>query len=156
MLTTCSENRSQFCSAASRPQVFPISTAFPGNLHYIYRLASFLGGFDLAILSYVLRPLVEDGNLQSLVGGVKILERLCRPHGRVLIIQDKFHEQLIRKLAGMIGVECREQTLTQKIYPPRGSNETCTYTYYDCLHAPREHSLNRDLHRECHQMRQLH
>lgn len=137
MLTTCSRNRDQSRSAVSRPQIFTLSAAFPGNLHQIYRLASFLGGVDLVILSYVLHPLIEDVNLQSLAGGVKILERLCKPHGRLLIVQDKFQEPLIRKLAGMMDVEYREQTLTQKIYPPRGSNETCTYTYYDCLYTPR-------------------
>jgi ribosomal protein RSM22 (predicted rRNA methylase) len=137
MVTACSQDRNQFRSAVSRPQIFTLSTAFPGNLHHIRHLASFLGGFDLVILSYVLHPLIEDGDLRSLVSGVNTLERFCTPRGRVLIIQDRFQERLVRKLASMIDVECHEQTLTQEIYPPRGSNKTCTYTYYDCLYAPR-------------------
>lgn len=137
MLAAClqSSNRAPF--PGSRPQIFTLLTAFPGNLHQIRHLASFLGGFDLVILSYVLRPLIEDGNLASIARGVNTLEGFCKPHGRMLIIQDKFQELLIRKLARTIGVECHEQTLTQEVYPPRGSHDTCTYTYYDCLYAPR-------------------
>lgn len=137
MLSACSRHSDQSCATASRPQVFTLSTAFPGNVHQIRPLASFLGGFDLVILSYVLRPLTENGNLQSLVRGVNTLGRFCTPRGRMLIIQDKFQERLVRRLAGMIGTECHERTLTQEVYPPRGRNETATYTYYDCLYVPR-------------------
>jgi len=146
MLTACLESSDQSTSPPCRPQVFTLSTAFPGNLHQIRHLASFLGGFDLVVLSYVLHPLIEDNHLQDVVRGVNALERFCKPRGRMLIIQDKFQEPLIRRLARMIGVEYREQMLTQEIYPPRGSNGTCTYTYYDCLYAPRVgHSPNRGL-----------
>ncbi len=137
MLTTCSQDKDQPRSTVSRSHIFTLSTAFPGNLNRICRLATFLEGFDLVVLSYVLRPLTEDGNLQSLVDGLTALERFCKSHGCILIIQDRFQEPLIRKLADMMGVECREQTLTQEVYPRRGSSETCTYTYYDCFYAPR-------------------
>ncbi len=137
MLTACLQSSNQSPFSGSRPQIFTLLTAFPGNLRQIRHLASFLGGFELVILSYVLHPLIEDGSLASIARGVNTLERFCKPRGRMLIIQDKFQEPLIRKLAHTIGVECREQALTQEIYPPRGRNETCTYTYYDCLYAPR-------------------
>ncbi len=138
MLVGYSHAPGQPCSVAHRLQIFTLPTAFPGNLYQIRDLASSLGNFDLVVLSYVLHPLTEDGSLQSLVSGLSMLERFCKPRGRVLIVQDRFQEPLIRKLAGIIGVECREQMLTQRIYPPRGSNETGTYTYYDCLYTPRK------------------
>ncbi len=156
MLIACSQDRSQLRSVVSRPQIFTLSTAFPSNLHQIHHLASFLGGFDLVILSYVLHPLIEDGDLRSLVRGVNSLKRLCAPRGRLLIIQDKFQERLVRKLASMMNVTCREQTLTQEIYPPRGNNETCTYTYYDCLYAPPAAVVGPVFQLQRPQMRQLH
>jgi hypothetical protein len=137
MLAVYPLSREHSGSTMRHPHVFTLSTAFPRNLHQIHHLASFLGGFDLVILSYVLRPLMEDGTLQNLASGLNTLERFCTTRGRMLIIQDRFQEPLIRRLAAMIRVECREQTLTQTIYPPRGSNETGTYTYYDCLYEPR-------------------
>ena len=145
MLTACLRGSDQSTSPACRPQIFALSSAFPGNLHQLRHLASFLGGFDLVILSYVLRPLIENGNLRTLASGLGILEQFCTPRGRMLIIQDKFQEQLVRRLARMIGVKCHEQTLTQEIYPPRGSNGTCTYTYYDCLYAPRRAACLREV-----------
>jgi hypothetical protein len=54
----------------------------------------------------------------------------------VLIIQDKFQESVLRELAQMLDVDCREQTVSQEIHPPRGENATYTYTYYDCLYVP--------------------
>jgi hypothetical protein len=137
MLTAYLGSSNQSPLPTPRPRIFPLLTAFPGNLHQIRHLASFLGGFDLVVLSYVLRPLSENENLTRTATGVAMLERFCKPRGRMLIVQDKFQEPLIRRLACTIDVECREQTLTQEIYPPRGTNETCTYTYYDCLYAPR-------------------
>ena len=92
----------------------------------------------IEILSYVLNPLADNYGLRTLAAAVKDVESLCRPHGRVLILQDKFQESRIQHLAQLLNVEHREQTLTQEIYPPRGENETYTYTYYDCLYAPRE------------------
>lgn len=157
MLTTCSQDKDRPCSTVSRSHIFTLSTAFPGNLHRICHLATFLEGFDLVVLSYVLRPLTEDGNLQSLVDGLNTLGRFCKPHGCILIIQDKFQEPLLRELADMIVVGCRQQTLTQEIYPARGSSETCTYTYYDCLYAPRRGArLIQTGQFERHHMRQLH
>jgi ribosomal protein RSM22 (predicted rRNA methylase) len=119
-------------------QVFTLSTAFPDSIRLIDQLASFLGGYDLVILSYVANPLVDDYGLKRLVAAITHLERLCTPHGHILIVQDKFREALIRRLARMLDAEYQEQTVTQEIYPPRGNNETYTYTYYDCLYPARK------------------
>lgn len=138
-------------------RIFTLSAAFPRNMQQVQHLASFLGGYDIIILSYVVSPLIDDHGLQDLVAAVELLGRLCRAHGRVLIIQDRFQESIIQHLAHLLNAECREQTVIQEIYPPRGDNERYTYTYYDCLYTPRGNRLlNCRLSSDVRQMRQLH
>jgi ribosomal protein RSM22 (predicted rRNA methylase) len=146
MLTACHEQEKRFSSALIGNRIFTLSTPFPLNMHQIQRMALFLGGYDIIILSYVVNPLVDDCGLRTLATAVRALERLCRPRGRILVVQDKFQESLIQSLAQLLKVEYREQTVTQEVYPPRGGNETYTYTYYDCLYAPREGFINRVRH----------
>jgi len=137
LLEACHRLGNHNAGASPNDRVFTLSTAFPNNIPQIQYLGSFLGGYDVVILSYVVHPLIDDCGLRELVTAVRILERLCRPDGRILIVQDRFHESVVRRLAHMLGVTYEEQTVTQEIYPARGSNETYTYTYYDCLYAPR-------------------
>ena len=138
-------------------RILTMSAAFPRNMQQVQRLASFLGGYDIIILSYVVSPLIDDCGLQDLVAAVELLGRLCSGHGRVLIVQDRFQESIVQRLAHMLNAECQEQTITQEIYPPRGENERYTYTYYDCLHMPwGNRLLRRGLPSAVHQMRQLH
>jgi hypothetical protein len=140
MLAACHELEKGAGLVLPSDRVFTLPTAFPRNMHKIQQLASFLGGYDIIILSYVMDPLTDDYGLRVLVAAVRALERLCRPHGRILLMQDRFREALIRSLTQMLSVEYQEQMVTQEIYPPRGDNETYTYTYYDCLYAPRRTS----------------
>jgi SAM-dependent methyltransferase len=123
--------------------VLTLPKAFPDNMCQVRRLASFLGVYDVVILSYVLNPLTDDYGLRTLAAAMKDVESLCRPRGRVLILRDKFQESRIQHLAQLLNVQHREQTLTQEIYPPRGENETYTYTYYDCLYAHRGRPVDR-------------
>jgi ribosomal protein RSM22 (predicted rRNA methylase) len=118
------------------PRILTLQSPFPGNLHQLRRMASALGGYDIVFLSYVVHPVTETCGLQGFAQAVRTLGDLCRPTGRVLIIQDKFQESVLRELAQMLGIDCREQTVAQEIYPPRGENDTYTYTYYDCLYVP--------------------
>jgi hypothetical protein len=143
MLAACHELERSAGLVLPADRVFTLPTAFPRNMPQIQQLASFLGGYDIIILSYVMDPLTDAYGLRALVAAVRALERLCRPHGRMLLMQDRFREALIRSLTGMLSVKYREQTVTQEIYPPRGDNETYTYTYYDSLYAPRRTSATR-------------
>ena len=143
MLATCRELGESLGLMSSGDRVLTLLTAFPHNIRQIQQLASSLGGFDIIILSYVMSSLTEAYGLRSLGTAVRALERLCKPCGRVVVLQDRFQESLIRSLAKMSEVEHREQTVTQEIYPPRGDNETYTYTYYDCLYAPRMRVIDR-------------
>jgi ribosomal protein RSM22 (predicted rRNA methylase) len=119
------------------PRIFTLPSPFPGNLHQLRRMASALGGYDIVFLSYVVHPLTETCGLQGLAQTVRTLGDSCRPTVRVLIIQDKFQEPVLRELAHILGVDCCEQTISQEIYPPRGENDTYIYAYYDCLYMPR-------------------
>jgi hypothetical protein len=141
MLAACHELEGRVGPALPGDRVFTLPTAFPRNMRQIQQLASFLGGYDIIILSYVMDPLTDAYGVRALVAAVRALEHLCRPHGRILLMQDRFREALIRRLTRMLSVEYREQTVSQEIYPPRGDNETYTYTYYDSLYAPRRTSV---------------
>jgi hypothetical protein len=142
MLAACCQSWRDAGLVLPANRVFALPTAFPNNIPQIQRLASFLGGYDIIILSYVLSPLTDDYSLRTLASAITTLEGLCRSHGRILVVQDRFQDSLVRSLAQRLDVEYREQTVTQEIYPPRGANETYTYTYYDCLYAPRERAIN--------------
>jgi len=130
-------------SPASEGRVFTLQTEFPGNVNQIYRLALALGGYDIVILSYVMNPLAEKYGLQSLVTAVKRLEHLCTSNGRLLIVQDRFQERLVRTLSRMLDVPYRKRTVIQEIYPCRGRNETYTYTYCESLYMPRRKDIVR-------------
>jgi SAM-dependent methyltransferase len=143
MLAACQELGRRSDPRPFHDRVFALPTAFPSNMRQIQQVASFIGGYDIVILSYVVNPLTDDCGLENLAVAVRTVERFCKPRGRILVVQDKFQESLVRSLAHLLNTECHEQTVTQEVYPPRGSNDTYTYTYYDCLYAPRERSTQR-------------
>jgi SAM-dependent methyltransferase len=118
------------------PRIFTLESPFPGNLHQLRRMASALGGSDIVLLSYVVHPLTETCGLPGFARAIRALGGLCRPRGRVLIIPDKFQESVLREVAQMLGVDCREQAVSQQIYAPRGENDIYTYTDYDRLYVP--------------------
>lgn len=122
--------------SASGQTVLTMRTNFPENLDKLRRLAIAFGGFDIVLLSYVVKVLSEAGRFAEMVRGIQELEQLCSPHGRIVIVQDKFQKDLLRRLAQRLGVSCHKQTVTQEVYPQRGENKQQTYTYYDCLYAP--------------------
>jgi len=116
MLAACHGLGRHFGLALSDDRVLTLSTAFPSNMRQIQRLASFLGGYDIIILSYVVTPLTDDYGLQSLAAAMRAFERLCRPCGRILVVQDQFQKSLIQSLSHLLHAEYREHTVTQEIY----------------------------------------
>lgn len=116
--------------------ILAMGEGFPRNLTRISRVARAVGGFDIVFLSYVVRVLADSDGLNGVVNAIKDVGRFCKPHGRVLIVQDRFRESLLRCIARECPAKCNEQQVSQKIYPERGTCETNTYTYYDCLYAP--------------------
>ena len=146
MLAACGQSWTDAGLGVLANRVFTLPTAFPNNMPGIRRLASLVDGYDLIILSYVLSPLTDDCDSRTVVAAIETLEGLCRSHGRILVIQDKIQEPLIGRLAQRLDIEYGEQTVTQEIYPPRGPNQRYTYTYCDCLYAPRRSAVDRMRH----------
>ncbi len=118
-------------------RIISIQKAFPDNMSQLRRIKFNLNAFDIVTFSYVVVPLSEDNKSKSLVDGLLNVEELCNHDGRILILQDKFQEDLIRNIGQEIENSCDKQTLTQEIFPKRTENEINTYTYYQCLYAPK-------------------
>ncbi len=109
---------------------------FPSNMNQLKRICCQLGRYDLINFCYVINPLNEEIGLIDTVDGIRQVEKLCCPTGRVLIVQDKFSEQLIRRIAHLIGKSCRTDTLRQRVYSTVNDSDEYTYSYRYCLFLP--------------------
>ncbi|MBA7624638.1 hypothetical protein ES703_32049 [subsurface metagenome] len=116
-------------------QIISIQKAFPNNISLLQRAGFNLAAYDIIVFSYVISPLNENLGFSKLVDGLLNIEKLCRPNGRILILQDKFEASLVRRISSAIGTSSNKQVLTQYVYPKRNENEIYTYIYYCCLYA---------------------
>jgi len=121
-------------------RILTLAKGFPQNANQLMRIAKNYGAYHLVMFSYVLQPLVDDNRNQYLASDIVRTEGLCDPCGRVLILQDKYSESLTRTLGKQINASVENKELTQNIFPDRGTMDTYTYSYYQCLYKPR-HSL---------------
>ncbi|MFH1371029.1 MAG: hypothetical protein ABII09_07060 [Planctomycetota bacterium] len=119
-----------------------LTSNFPDNIKQLERIRKNFGAYHLAMFSYVVRPLVEDNGIGSLARDIVETEKLCDPRGRALILQDQYRESLMRTLGKQIDVSVENKELTQKIFPNRGTADTYTYSYYQCLYKPRPGERN--------------
>ena len=117
---------------------------FPDNMSQLRRIAGNIGGYDIAVFSYVLTPLKKDAGLNALAMGLSDVEGLCSSKGRVLILQDRFKAPLMRKVAGLIGRSSRKEELTQRTSHTRNENDTYSYSYYTCLYSPGKNEAVRE------------
>lgn len=115
-----------------------IQKPFPDNINQLRRIKFNLGGYDSVIFSYVISPLSEDKGFSTLANGLLQMEELCSRHARILILQDKFQEKLVRQISRSMDISSRKEESTQEVYPRRNTNETYTYSYYCCLYSPAE------------------
>lgn len=123
-------------------RTFSLQKPFPDNMAQIRRIARNIGAYDIVVISYAVRPVIEEHGINTLVHGLLRVEMLCTHNGRVLIVQDRFREQLMRRIGRAVGVSPLSQELTQEVYPDREVGETHTYLYYSCLYAPRIKTLS--------------
>lgn len=110
--------------------------AFPDNMSQLQQIAGNIGGYDIAVLSYVLTPLKENAGLNALAVGLSDVDGLCSSKGQVLVLQDRFRTPLVRKIAGLIGRLARKEELTQRLNHASNENDKYTYSYYTCLYSP--------------------
>jgi len=115
---------------------FRIEKSFPSNIEQLKRISRNLNFYHLIIFSYVINLLNEEEGFLSTINGIKQLETLCHPNGRLLILQDKFNESLTRRIATALGCSCKKNVLRQYTYSTINSNDLYTYSYYQCLFPP--------------------
>lgn len=119
-------------------RILQIQRQFPDNIGQLNRIASNQGRYDIVLLSYVVRPLHESEGVDGLRRGLRLVEGLCDTKGRVLIVQDKYREQLMRRVGRVIGEPVKQAKLVQEVYPERGETSVRSYSYYHCLYSPQK------------------
>ena len=115
---------------------FTIGKEFPASIGQIRRIYRNLGFYGIAVLSYVVNPLSEEQGFANTIRGLKEIETMCNPAGKVLIVQDRFSESVIKKVARLMGESCQKDMLAQFVYSSKNSNDSYTYQYYYCLFKP--------------------
>ena len=95
------------------------------------------GEYDIIIFSYVATPLNEQESNDRIASAFLEMELICKKNGKILIIQDKFKEILMRKITRLVGKSYKEEELSQYVYSSSNSNEIQTYTYLSCLYSPK-------------------
>ncbi len=107
-----------------------IQKAFPNNISQLRRISLNIGRYDIATFSYVVGLLIEKEGFTELVKGLFNIQSLCSDNGRILILQDKFQEQAIKKLSKATGIPIRREELKQYIYSSKNEYETYAYSYF--------------------------
>jgi hypothetical protein len=126
----------RYHSGTSEHRILTLASDFPDNTRQLGRIASNYGAYHLVMLSYVVRPLVDENGTVGLANDIVRIEKLCDPLGRILILQDQYRETLMRALVKQIDTSVENKELTQEIFPNRGTGDTYTYSYYQCLYKP--------------------
>lgn len=119
-----------------RDVVLSIEKCFPSNIDQLRRISKNLGQYSLVNLSYVINPLNDIQGFNSLVDGITGIETITAEKGRILIVQDKYSEKLVRKIAKAIGQSCMKDVVKQYVYSEKNGNEAYSYLYYFCLFEP--------------------
>jgi hypothetical protein len=118
-------------------RILTIANDFPDNINQLERIGKNYGAYHLAMFSYVIRPLVDDNGIGVLAKNIIRTEKFCNQNGRVLILQDQYREKLMHALGKQIDASVENKELTQEVFPNRGTGDTYTYSYYQCLYKPR-------------------
>ncbi len=118
-------------------RILTLTNDFPDNANQLERIEKNYGMYHLVMFSYVIRPLADENGTIGLANDIVRAEKLCDPRGRILILQDQYRESLMRDMGKQIGVSVESKELTQEIFPNRGTTDTYTYSYYQCLYKPR-------------------
>jgi hypothetical protein len=132
-------------------RVIPLATPFPESVKQLNRMARFSEPFDFSCFGYVLDHLEEQSGAQAAFDGIRQLVKAGNPQsGRILIIQDKFHESLHRRLCRSLGTSLEQTEIKQHVYDSANQNSEYTYTFFRSFypqmkdlqeHKPREQTL---------------
>jgi len=131
------EGQRMLRSAASRiasrlrlRQMVPLSTPFPASAKQLRRIAGMLGPYDFIFMSYSLVSVKEEALYTEIAGGLRCVTELGEGSTCGIILQDKFHESMARRLAGELGVSCNKVTIRQEVHDRSNSNEVQSYTFF--------------------------
>ena len=119
----------------SLERIVPVSVPFPKSNAQLCRIARLIKPYDLSCLSYAMVPVDEQSGHQALCQGIDQLADACRgADGRILLLQDKFHESMLRKVCRAIGAQLQEAQVKQKVYDSQNENSEHTYTFFRSIH----------------------
>jgi len=121
-----------------KERILTIAKPFPNNLNQLKRSASNIGEYNIACMSYVIIPMYEEEGIPLITKGINSLIPYCDTANRILIIQDRFRENLIRRIAKALHIRCERSDITQKVYDKENKNRVHTYSYYRCLFQAQE------------------
>jgi len=111
----------------SLDKAFFLNGQFPKTFMQFKRIAKNLKPFHIIIFSYVIVPLNEqDVDINSKIMDLK---EICAQNGQILIVQDKYNEELINK----IGNDAEKRNVTQTVYSNQNGNDSYSYEYYRCI-----------------------
>lgn len=117
-------------SAFPTVDVQTLDVPFPKSLPQLRRSAGRYGELNLAFLSYVLVPLKDDLKHSEMAESVNAIQQYASEDSTTLILQDKFHESLIRALGSNLKATTEKGQLQQTVYDEDNANDVHTYTYY--------------------------
>ena len=119
----------------SLERVVPVSVPFPKSNSQLCRIARLTKPYDLCCLSYAMVPVDEQSGHQALSRGIEQLADACRgADGRILLLQDKFHESLLRKVCRVLGAQAQHAQIKQNVYDTENENSEHTYTFFRSIH----------------------
>ncbi len=123
--------------------ILAIAQKFPSNVKQLARINKNYGEYSIVNFSYVATPLREQETLNEIRNGFSQIESMSSPKGKILILQDKYKESLIKSITKEIGENYKEKHLNQYVYSSDNSNEVQSYTYFGCLYSPQNKSQHR-------------
>ncbi|MCX5633384.1 MAG: hypothetical protein NTW93_06910 [Phycisphaerae bacterium] len=111
----------------SLDRAFFLDRQFPRTLMQFKRIAKNLNPFNIIVFSYVIVPLDEqDVDINS---GIKNLKKICTENGQILIVQDKYNEELISQIEN----DAEKRSVTHLVYSEQNINSSYSYEYYCSL-----------------------
>lgn len=110
-------------------RILPLSTSFPGSLTQLSRIARMTVPYDICCMGYLLVPLSELVGIDGAVASIRALSQTGNPDGQLLVTQDKFHQDLHRRICCSAGLPAEMAELKQRVYDSDNQNSEQTYTY---------------------------
>jgi len=116
--------------------IISVDTPFPKSLTQLRRVAAMMGPHDLCCMSYVLDLLKEELTHSEIQNNIQELLRYCSANASCVVLQDRFHESILRQAARLQDVSSHKATLRQKVYDKENSYAEHTYTFFRTIVAP--------------------